>query len=55
MRVALSTAMLQEGLKDQTETLVLREKQVDQGCQERKEILVPWEALEILVLLVTVE
>lgn len=47
--------MLKEGLKDQTETLAQREKQADQGCQERKEMLVPWATLEILVLLVTVE
>lgn len=55
MRVALSTAVLQVDLKDKKETPAIREKQVDQGCQERKEILVPWAALEILVPLVTVE
>lgn len=49
------TVMLLEAPKDQTATLALREKQVDQECLERKEILVQWETLEILVLLVTVE
>lgn len=47
--------MLQEGLKDQTETSVLREKQEDQGCQERKEMSATWAVSEILVPLVTVE
>lgn len=55
MCVARLTALLLEGTKDQMETLVLREKEVDQGCQERREILVMWAGLATLVLSVTVE
>lgn len=55
MCAALMNVLLQMGLKETTETLALRENQVDQGCRERKEILVRRAALEILVLLVTVE
>lgn len=49
------TAMLKEGPKDQTEIWVHGEKQVDQECQGRKEMLATWGVLEILVPLVTVE
>lgn len=49
------TAMHLVELKVQMVTLARREKQVDLECQERKEILETWAALEIPVLLVTVE
>ena len=49
------TAMLQMGLKDKSESLAQRERQVDQECPERKEIVVLMVTPEILVLSVTME
>lgn len=55
MCAAPLTAMLLEDPKDQMETLALREKPVDRGCPERKEISVMWAMSVILAPLVTVE
>lgn len=49
------TAMHLVGLKVQMVISAPREKQADLECQERKEMLETWAALEILVQLVTVE